>query len=115
MRLACIYALLDQSHQIKIAHLKAALALWDYAEASARRIFGSRMGDPVADRILAAIRTTGNLTETEVHDLFNRHKTGVDIERALELLEHRGLAIRRDEHDTGGRPRTTWRITSHEK
>lgn len=115
MRLACIYALLDQSREIRTTHLHAALALWDYAEASARRIFGSRVGDPVADRILGALRIRGELSETEIHDLFSRHKTGVDIERALEVLEHRGLATRRDERDTGGRPRTTWRITSHEK
>ncbi len=115
MRLACIYGLLDQSHQIKSAHLRAALALWDYAEASARRIFGSRMGDPAADRILVALRTRGNLTETDIHDLFSRHKAGGDIERALELLERRGLATRQDERDTGGRPRTTWRVAGLEK
>jgi hypothetical protein len=35
MRLACLYALLDCSNIIKAVHLEAALALWEYAEASA--------------------------------------------------------------------------------
>src|SRR5262249_7558082 len=84
MRLACIYALLDQSREIQSPHLKAGLALWDYAEASARRIFGSRVGDPVADRVLGALRVRGELSETAIHDLFSRHKAGVDIERAVD-------------------------------
>jgi hypothetical protein len=36
MRLACIYSLLDLSSFLRPEHLKAALALWDYAFASAR-------------------------------------------------------------------------------
>src|SRR5439155_3013788 len=51
MRLACLYALLDKKDHIAPVHLRAALAVWSYAEASARRIFGHRLGDPVADRI----------------------------------------------------------------
>jgi hypothetical protein len=35
LRLALLYALLDKSDDIKPAHLKAALAVWDYCEASA--------------------------------------------------------------------------------
>src|SRR5437773_2051459 len=46
MRLALIYALLDCSRAICQEHLRAALALWQYAEASARFIFGDALGDP---------------------------------------------------------------------
>src|SRR5262249_10290624 len=35
IRLALIYALLDKSADIDIAHLQAALAVWEYCEASA--------------------------------------------------------------------------------
>ena len=56
MRLACIYALLDCSPLVHREHLLAALALWDYCEASARGIFGDSLGDPVADEILRALR-----------------------------------------------------------
>ena len=40
MRLACLYAVLDKSITITTDHLLAALALWDYCEASARYIWG---------------------------------------------------------------------------
>ena len=40
LRLALIYALLDGSAFIDEPHMLAALACWDYAEASARFVFG---------------------------------------------------------------------------
>jgi len=36
VRLALLYALLDQAPQIRLVHLEAALALWEYAAATAR-------------------------------------------------------------------------------
>lgn len=39
MRLACLYALLDQSPLIRVEHLSAAFAVWDYCFASARYFF----------------------------------------------------------------------------
>ena len=108
MRLACIYALLDCSAVVRPDHLKAALGLWDYAETSTRRIFGDRLGNPVADRILAALRAAEQLSETEIHDLFGRHKPGWEIDQGLELLLRLGLAVP-VVLTTGGRPRTVWR------
>ena len=40
MRLALLYALMDCSDVIQVEHLRAALAVWRYCEASAKRIFG---------------------------------------------------------------------------
>jgi hypothetical protein len=40
VRLALLYALLDGSDQIGVAHLNAALSVWSYCEASAGYIFG---------------------------------------------------------------------------
>ena len=40
MRVALIYALLDESEFIRTEHLFAASSVWDYCEASARYIFG---------------------------------------------------------------------------
>jgi hypothetical protein len=66
VRLATIYAVLDQSGEIRREHILAALAVWDYAEESARYIFGDASGDPEADAILDALRNagTGGLTRT---------------------------------------------------
>src|SRR6266851_2100300 len=113
LRLACIYALLDREPMIAVVHLHAAVALWEYAAASATRIFGTRLGNPDADRILATLRQRAELTETDIHDLFNRHKPAAEIQGALEVIASLGLATRYEE-DTGGRPRAIWRMTSHE-
>jgi hypothetical protein len=47
IRLAVIYALLDGSPCIDVEHLKAAVAVWDYAEQSARYVFDGTTGDKV--------------------------------------------------------------------
>src|SRR5262249_47697026 len=56
LRLALLYALMDGSSRIEVEHLRAALALWDYAERSAAYIFGGGTGRNDADRILSALR-----------------------------------------------------------
>lgn len=73
MRLACLYALLDQSNKITVLHLKAALDLWSYCFRSARYIFGSGsvLEHPNAIKLLEALREgkeTGasGMTRTEV-------------------------------------------------
>lgn len=108
MRLACIYALLDQSSVIRAAHLQAALALWDYYEASARYIFGNKLGDPVAETILSALQDNPKgLSRTDIANLFSRHKHAGEIDRALARLVREGLA-RREQRKTGGRPEDRW-------
>ena len=61
LRLSVLYALLDCTCTVSIKHLDAALALWKYCEKSAEMIFGNRLGDPVADRILDALREAGDV------------------------------------------------------
>jgi hypothetical protein len=108
MRLASIYALLDRSHCVRREHLMAALALWDYCEASARYIFGHALGDPVADEILRAMKAAPHgMTRTEVRDLFGRNKKADEVGRALGLLLEQNLVVFRKE-PTGGRPTERW-------
>jgi len=114
MRLAMLYALLDQSPHINAHHLKAALAVWEYAEASARYVFGTAVGDPVADDILRALRANrdrGGLTRTEISGLFKRHKDAQAIGRALDLLQREKLADVRQDKKTVGRPVEVWFAT----
>jgi hypothetical protein len=109
LRLAALYAAMDQSAAIEREHLEAALALWDYAEESVRYIFGDATGDPVADAILEALRNAGanGLTRTEIRDLFRRHQGADRINGALgELLQLK--RIRRQSEQTGGRPTERW-------
>lgn len=108
LRLSVLYAVLDRANVVRAEHLKAALALWDYAEASARLIFGGRLGYPMADRILAALRANkSGLTETEIHNLFGRHKSAGEIVATLDFLQRRGLAVS-SSSETAGRPKTIW-------
>ena len=113
LRLSLAYAALDRSPVIRSAHLHAALAVWDYADASARRIFGDVLGLSVADIILAALRQHGLLTRTQIRDLFKRNKTAVEIEAALRLLVERGKARRSMRPPSGGdgRPVEVWEAT----
>jgi hypothetical protein len=108
LRLAATYAVMDLSTTIERPHLEAALALWRYAEASARYIFGDATGDQVADRITSALEAASDgLTRTDLSNLFKRHKSGDRIDQALGLLERTGQA-RREKRKTGGRPSERW-------
>ena len=110
MRLALIYALLDGAPAIRRPHLLAALAVWDYCEASARYIFGDALGDPVADELLRALQAAGpqGMTRTQIRDLFARNRAVNEIERALATLQERRLARVEERTDTGGKSAEVW-------
>jgi hypothetical protein len=109
MRLAALYAVMDESYTIEQEYLEAALALWDYAEASARYIFGDATGDPVADQILEALKAAGRegMKRTEISRLFGRNKSAERITHALALLLEFGR-IRREREETPGRAAERW-------
>ena len=109
VRLALIYALLDSSGQIDVPHLEAALAVWEYCEASAAFVFGDLLGDPVADEIARALQHAGaqGMTRTAIRDLFGRNRSGDRISAALALLATRGRA-RMETRGTGGHPVELW-------
>ena len=111
LRLALIYALLDKSAFIDAPHMMAALACWEYAEASARFIFGEALGDPVADEILRAVRERPEgMTRTELMHHFGRHLGSEQIGRALSVLS-RGNFVTSSTEKTAGRPVERWRAT----
>ena len=112
MRLACQYALLDSSPVIRLHHLDAGLALWDFCERSAAHIFGSSLGDRTADTLLSELRQVPEfgLTRTDMlHHVFHRNKTAGEIGEALRLLHDNGLAHARSEVDAdSGRTTERW-------
>lgn len=112
IRLALVYALLDRRDRIETQHLRAALAVWEFCEASAARAFGKLLGDPVADEMLVALRQAcgAGMTRTAIRDLFGKHKTGDRINTALALLASKDL-VRSSTASTGGRPVETWYIS----
>jgi len=87
LRLAMIYALADGSERIKRPHVESALAIWEYSQESVRHIFGDAIGDPDADRVLAALRhETEGLSRTDVSGLFGRNKSSTDLDRIAQVL-----------------------------
>jgi hypothetical protein len=96
IRIALIYALLDNSEQIDLPHLRAALAVWAFCEDSATQIWGEMIGDDVADTIFSALKTAGSigLGRTEMSNLFSRHVPAARITTALEVLHRVGKAER---------------------
>jgi hypothetical protein len=112
VRLALIYALLDGAANIDRPHIRAALAVWEYAELSAAHIFGASLGDNVADEILRALQHAGceGLTRTAIRDLFGRNQSGDRIGAALALLASKGRAKMEIRHSVG-RPTEIWIAT----
>jgi hypothetical protein len=108
IRLALIYALLDRKLAIEKVHLEAALAVWEYCEQSAARIFGDAIGDPDADEILQALRATPEgLSRARLRDLFSRHIESDRLSAALKVLLIAGKA-RSENRLTSGRPIEVW-------
>jgi Protein of unknown function (DUF3987) len=108
IRLALIYALLDKQTKIDVPHLKAGLAVWEYCEASTAHIFGTAVGDEIADEILRGLVANRNgMTRTAIYDLFGGHKSSTRISAALALLQEKRLA-RVTRQNTAGRPVETW-------
>jgi hypothetical protein len=108
MRLACLYALQDMSYVVRPDHLTAALALWEYCENSARYIFGQRLGDPIADELVSALKKHPHgMTRTDIRDWFGRNRRTHEIDRSLTLLARQSLA-RPEKNQSGGRPVERW-------
>jgi hypothetical protein len=108
LRLSAIYAVMDRSQTIEADHLLAGLAVWEYAEQSARRIFGDATGDPVADKIMEALKNKPEgLTRTEIRNLFSRHRSSTRIDQALGYLQN-SERVQSESQATGGRPVERW-------
>jgi hypothetical protein len=93
---------------VRVADLRAALALWRYCEDSARYIFGGKLGDHAADRLLEALRETpAGLTRSDMRSLLGNRIASERIDTALELLHEHGFAAAKRE-PTDGRPAERW-------
>jgi hypothetical protein len=107
LRLSLLYALLDQSSTIKVVHVRAARALWDYCEESARLIFGDSSGDPIKDRALAIIRSRPGVSRWDLHRELGKHHKAEVLVRVLAEIRDDGL-IRNEKQETGGRSAEVW-------
>lgn len=110
IRLALLFALLDQVGEIRIEHLRAALELWRYSADSAAFVFGDGLGDPTADAIVRFLRENPEgKTRTELSDYFGRNKSSAEINNALAIAQSSGV-IRSLLRETGGRRSEVWQL-----
>jgi hypothetical protein len=109
-RIACVYALLDRSADVRAEHLRAALALWEYAEASAKYIFGESHGDARAEKLIAALRDAPDgLKRSQISiDVFGRNLAKDALAKVLQDLLSAGLIHRVTRGEGRGRPAEIW-------
>ena len=110
IRLAVIYALCDGMSVITVEHLKAALAVWRFCEASATFIFEGMTGDNVQDTIFKALveQSPDWLSRTAISNLFGRNVSSNAIAEALGKLLVAGKAIVREDRTKPARPVEYW-------
>jgi hypothetical protein len=110
LRLALIYALAEQSDQVEPEHLRAAQAVWGYSQASVLHVFGHRLGNPVAERLLRAVRRAGEqgLSGRGAYEALDGNVTKESLDTAVAFLERLGLVQRHTipAGRQGGRPAT---------
>jgi len=108
IRLAMIYALIGGKEHIEEGHLRAGLAFWHYCRASAFYIFGGHEADPVAQKIIEALRS-GPMTTTELHKALGNHATKDKLQTSLQALITAGRVVMTEEK-TASKPRTIFRL-----
>jgi hypothetical protein len=103
-----LYALADCSFGIRRTHVESALAVWEYAEESARYTLHLRDASetPTRTRFSKSQRVRGRTDRTEVRDLVRRTLQGEELDRIMGVLTQAGRvrspAPREREQETGG-------------
>ncbi len=116
VRLSLLYALADRSPVVTVAHLRAALAVWDYCRASAAMAFGGRAApaapatpDPLWLRLLNAIQAEPGAKRSDLTYRLKHAADAAAVAASLAALAGRGLAHCRDvKHPKGGPPAECW-------
>lgn len=102
LKLAMTYALVDRSATITLEHMRAALAVWRYCEATARLIFrennktltssSMETDRPLRYRLLDAIVDDPGISRTELHEATAKRYSAVERAEALAWLQDIGMA-----------------------
>lgn len=116
VRLACIYALMDDSRTVLERHLRAALALWQYSEDSVHHIFDDGSDDWLADRIVKCLEShPGGQSTTDFHRMTNNNIPGDRIQATLaKLISENRIASTHRPSTGGGKPTTIWTLNQAE-
>ena len=109
LRLALTFAQLDGEEMIGEQHIEAALACIRYSADSVGLIFGDADPDPDANKVLTALKKNGPMSQTEMGNLFGRHKNKAQLASLLERLEADGR-IKKATRPTAGRSAAMWSL-----
>jgi hypothetical protein len=108
LRLSMVYAVLDGTTIIDVPHLRAAFAVWQYAEASARLIFTDEEAmDPLEKSLLDKITASPGINRKKLHKALGGHIQADEMVTALGKLASQGK-VRSEMVATGGRPSECW-------
>ena len=104
MRLVLVFALMDGAKEIGMAHVTAALAMVDYAEATVRYVFPDTFKSSLANRLLQIVQEHADdgVTLSQISKRFANHIEVAERDEALRELEDANL-IRCMESKGGGR------------
>jgi hypothetical protein len=92
-RMAMILALLDKEDAVSVKHLKAAEAIWDYSQESARFIFSGYSKEQEKILRLAYADGEAGISLTDIHTLFSRKKEGEWVRAQVQGLEDEGYLM----------------------
>ena len=108
LRLSGLYALMHRHPTIQLTDLNSAYAVWKYCQASAGRIFGEALGDPLADKILTYIQQhPQGSRRSEIFLACGRHHSAKELTLALETLVDLGF-VSCETQPTAGRSAEVW-------
>jgi hypothetical protein len=110
VRLSMIYALLDLSQQVKIEHLQAAKAVWDYCFHSARWALEECRYSKDAQKILEALHYGPKDRTYVVSHVFSGNIQKRRLDAALKEIEDN---ITIETQGTEGRTRTIYSLKTH--
>lgn len=111
LRVALVFALLDQRREIDAVHLRAALACVVYSIRSAVHIFGDTSGAGDLGKLSQALKAAGEdgLTRSDISKLFSRNKSAEQISALVGELVDAGQVREITERPDGERGRPTIR------
>ena len=111
LRLSMLYALLDETDIIEEVHLRAAYAVWRFAESSVHSIFGHDEDHGFEDKVYMAVCGQPGMGRKAIYDHFKRNIPMPKIGDALLRLQAKGKLSASKDTATGGRPAERWHLT----
>lgn len=97
VRLSMVYAIAAGTRTIGAEHIHAALAFWDYAQASAEYIFSDQTGGGKLDATIKALieGAPDGLSMTELHEKTGRNHKAVELKASVQRLVDAGIVLSR--------------------